>query len=57
MPWQGKEPLETMAVLDNVGGVVGGDLFPRGTHLVPNTSSKQRFHDVQNVDSEDVHKT
>ena len=31
--------------------------FSAGTHLVPKTSSRQRFQDIQNVNSEDVHKT
>ena len=31
--------------------------FPVGTHLVLKTSWRQRFQDVQNVNSEDVHKT
>ena len=31
--------------------------IPAGTHLVPKTSPRQRFQNVQNVDSEDGHKT
>ena len=31
--------------------------YPAGTHLVPKSSSRQRFRDVQNVNSEDAHKT
>ena len=30
--------------------------YPAGKHLVPKTSSRQRFQDVQNVNSENVHK-
>ena len=31
--------------------------FPEGTHLVPKTSPRQRFQDVQNANLEYVHKT
>ena len=30
---------------------------PAGTHLIPETSPRQHFQDVQYVNSEDVHKT
>ena len=32
------------------------ELLPAGKHLIPKTSSRQRFQDVQNVNAEDVHK-
>ena len=32
-------------------------IYPAGTHLAPKTSSRQRLQDIQNVNSEDVHKT
>ena len=32
-------------------------IYSAGTHLIPKTSSRQRFQDVQNVNSENVHKT
>ena len=34
----------------------GMTIYPAGTHLIHKTSSRQRFQDVQNINSEDVHK-
>ena len=31
--------------------------YPAGTHIIPKTSPRKRFQDVQNLNSEDVHKT